>query len=206
MHTKLKSNEYFQVYGTFLPYNNCNQYGQIHKVKTGSAQVVSQASPFTRGAPSREGAGLRDFSSGSPHNDLVGKTEGWVSRVYPDLFQLTMTTAGLRDFSSGSPHNDLVGKTEGWVSRVYPDLFQLTMTRRVRTRVTQSVTVLSLCVRLCVCVSPVYKAAVLQFEHNCRLYAIIARYSTYRFLLNAFFQKLQPFSAMPSRPVRVRIL
>ena len=42
--------------------------------------------------------------------------------------------------------------------------------RRMRARVT----VLS----LCVCVSPVYKAlrrAVLQFEHNCRLYAIIAR-------------------------------
>ena len=72
--------------------------------------------------------------------------------------------------------------------------------RRMHTRVT----VLTLCVRLCVCVSPVYKAlrrAVLQFEHNCRLYAFIAR-----FLLNAFFQKLQPFSAMLSRPLRVRIL
>ena len=46
--------------------------------------------------------------------------------------------------------------------------------RRMRARVT----VLSLCVRLFVCVSLVYKAlrrAVLQFEHNCRLYAIIAR-------------------------------
>ena len=46
--------------------------------------------------------------------------------------------------------------------------------RRMRARVT----VLTLCVCLSVCVSPVYKAlrrVVLQFEHNCKLYVIIAR-------------------------------
>ena len=49
---------------------------------------------------------------------------------------------------------------------------------------------------LCVCLSTVYKlhiGFVLQIEHISRLYANLAKFSTYEVLSNAFFQQLQHF-------------